>query len=189
MKSDRQRAPIELSEFCLSESASGGGVSHEGERVTDLVDAEQGGRAASSAAPAAIAAPRRLYWWREVLYVLAFYGVYSYIRNQFGSASVSDEVAFRNARAHHPHRGMPAHLPRRGHPERRARLALVPGLLERVLRQLPLRGHDRRAHLDVPVVPEALSPVAQHAGVHDRLRAHRLRDVPAHAAPPAARSS
>ena len=107
-----------LSEFCLSEGDPGGGVDHEGEQVTDVIDADEGGQLASSAASAAVAAPRRLYWWREVLYVLAFYGVYSYIRNQFGSASVSDEVAFRNARRHHPHRGVPAHLPRAGHPER-----------------------------------------------------------------------
>ena len=40
----------------------------------------------------------RLRWWREVLYVLAFYGVYSFIRNQFGSASVSPERAFDNAK-------------------------------------------------------------------------------------------
>ena len=73
-------------------------MDHEGEQVTDVIDADEGGQLASSAASAAVAGPRRLYWWREVLYVLAFYGVYSYIRNQFGSASVSDEVAFRNAR-------------------------------------------------------------------------------------------
>ena len=35
----------------------------------------------------------RLRWWREVLYVLAFYGVYSFIRNQFGSAAVSETTA------------------------------------------------------------------------------------------------
>ena len=36
-------------------------------------------------------------WWREILYVLAFYAVYSFIRNQFGSAAVSPHQAFRNA--------------------------------------------------------------------------------------------
>jgi len=40
---------------------------------------------------------RPLRWWREVLYVLAFYMVYSVIRNQFGSASVGPEQAFHNA--------------------------------------------------------------------------------------------
>jgi hypothetical protein len=34
--------------------------------------------------------PRQLRWWKEAVYVLAFYGVYSLIRNQFGSAAVSD---------------------------------------------------------------------------------------------------
>lgn len=48
------------------------------------------------------AAERRrlgLRWWREVLYVLAFYVVYSAIRNRFGSAAVSPETAFEHARA------------------------------------------------------------------------------------------
>ncbi|CAN5546984.1 phosphatase PAP2 family protein [soil metagenome] len=35
---------------------------------------------------AVTAAGRRLRWWREVAYVLGFYLVYSWIRNQFGSA-------------------------------------------------------------------------------------------------------
>jgi hypothetical protein len=39
-----------------------------------------------------------LRWWREVLYVLAFYGIYSFVRNQFGSAAVSSDTAFDNAR-------------------------------------------------------------------------------------------
>ena len=55
-------------------------LSDEGEPVTQVVDEER-------ASEPVVVAPRRLYWWREVLYVLAFYGVYSYIRNQFGSAS------------------------------------------------------------------------------------------------------
>ena len=40
----------------------------------------------------------KLRWWREVLYVLAFYLVYSVIRNQFGSAAVPQSEAFRHAR-------------------------------------------------------------------------------------------
>ena len=36
---------------------------------------------------------KRLYWWREAIYVLLFYGVYSAIRNLFGSAAVSAETA------------------------------------------------------------------------------------------------
>ena len=38
-----------------------------------------------------------LRWWREVLYVLVFYGVYSAVRNTQGSAAVSAEHAFNNA--------------------------------------------------------------------------------------------
>lgn len=42
----------------------------------------------------------RLRWWRELVYVLAFYAVYSWIRNQFGSSgsfSASSASALRNA--------------------------------------------------------------------------------------------
>lgn len=42
---------------------------------------------------------RPLRWWREVAFVVTFYGIYSVVRNQFGSASVSVAEAFRNARA------------------------------------------------------------------------------------------
>ena len=44
------------------------------------------------------AATKHLRWWKEAIYVLAFYGVYSWIRNQFGSESVSYEHAFDNAK-------------------------------------------------------------------------------------------
>jgi hypothetical protein len=40
---------------------------------------------------------RGLRWWKEVLYVLAFYAVYSAIRNTQGSASVSAHHALDNA--------------------------------------------------------------------------------------------
>lgn len=60
---------------------------------------------AASGADAAVAADARalrerlgLHWWREMLYVLAFYFVYSFIRNRFGSAAVGIEHAFHNAR-------------------------------------------------------------------------------------------
>jgi hypothetical protein len=42
--------------------------------------------------------PSRLRWWKEVLYIAAFYGVYSFIRNTQGSASVSAAKAFSHAR-------------------------------------------------------------------------------------------
>jgi len=44
------------------------------------------------------ARPRRLRWWREFLYILAFYVVYSMIRNTQGSASVSVAHALGHAR-------------------------------------------------------------------------------------------
>ena len=40
----------------------------------------------------------RLHWWREVIYVLVFYSVYSLVRNQFGSAAVSDARALSHAK-------------------------------------------------------------------------------------------
>jgi hypothetical protein len=40
----------------------------------------------------------RLRWWKEVLYIAAFYGVYSVVRNTQGSASVSEATAFAHAR-------------------------------------------------------------------------------------------
>jgi hypothetical protein len=43
------------------------------------------------------AAPR-LRWWRELLYILAFYSVYTFVRNTQGSAAVSAGKAFANAR-------------------------------------------------------------------------------------------
>src|SRR5690606_888525 len=39
----------------------------------------------------------RLRWWREVLYIAAFYAVYTWIRNQFGSASVDSSLAHDHA--------------------------------------------------------------------------------------------
>lgn len=40
----------------------------------------------------------RLAWWKEVLYVVAFYGVYTLVRNTQGSAAVSEERAYAHAR-------------------------------------------------------------------------------------------
>ena len=39
-----------------------------------------------------------LRWWREALYILAFYGIYTAVRNTQGSAVVSARHAFNNAR-------------------------------------------------------------------------------------------
>jgi hypothetical protein len=47
----------------------------------------------------ATASGRRLRWWREVVYVIAFYLVYSWVRNQFGSAGEdSTRIAYEHAR-------------------------------------------------------------------------------------------
>jgi hypothetical protein len=40
----------------------------------------------------------RLRWWRELLYILGFYTVYTLVRNTQGSAAVSAAKAFANAR-------------------------------------------------------------------------------------------
>ena len=53
-----------------------------------------------AAGPEADAGPARrtgLRWWKEVLYIAAFYGVYSFIRNTQGSAAVSEAKALANA--------------------------------------------------------------------------------------------
>ena len=42
-------------------------------------------------------AAARLRWWREVLFVASFYGIYTAVRNTFGSARVSPRDAFNNA--------------------------------------------------------------------------------------------
>ena len=44
-----------------------------------------------------VEAPPRLRWWREVLYVLAFYVIYTVVRNQFGSISSGPKRAFQHA--------------------------------------------------------------------------------------------
>ena len=52
--------------------------------------------------PTRDAPPHRLRWWREVLLILAFYVLYSFVRNLFGSQGTGDDidasVAFEHAR-------------------------------------------------------------------------------------------
>lgn len=38
-----------------------------------------------------------LRWWREVAYIAIFYVIYTFVRNQFGSAQVSPQVAYHHA--------------------------------------------------------------------------------------------
>src|SRR6202011_2763265 len=47
--------------------------------------------------PPSLPARGRLKWWREVIYIAVFYGVYTAIRDTQGSASVSKAHAFHNA--------------------------------------------------------------------------------------------
>jgi len=50
----------------------------------------------------AVAARRRLglRWWKELLYVAAFYGIYSIVRNTFGSAGSTSQLASETAYGH-----------------------------------------------------------------------------------------
>jgi hypothetical protein len=66
--------------------------------VTTPTDAEvaTSTRSAAEAAGHEVATSR-LRWWREVLYIGAFYALYTWIRNQFGSASVDSFVAYDHA--------------------------------------------------------------------------------------------
>lgn len=50
--------------------------------------------AAPTESPAAI---RRPVWWLEIAMILSFYVIYTFIRNQFGSAAVDPQTAFDNA--------------------------------------------------------------------------------------------
>ena len=52
---------------------------------------------AAEAATAPAPPPKKLRWWREVVYILVFYSVYTLIRNQ-GVATDNSAVAFRHAR-------------------------------------------------------------------------------------------
>jgi hypothetical protein len=47
--------------------------------------------------PAPTSSRPRLRWWFEIALVLVFYGIYTAVRNQFGSASVSPQRALHNA--------------------------------------------------------------------------------------------
>ncbi len=66
-------------------------------RTAEPKDVTSAGARATSGARTALG--RQLRWWREVLYVLGFYLVYSWIRNQFGSAGPgAARIAFDHAR-------------------------------------------------------------------------------------------
>jgi hypothetical protein len=60
-----------------------------------VTTAAVGGRCAAGAR---LGRPVTLRWWKEAIYIAAFYGVYSVVRNLFGSAAVGRDVAFDHAR-------------------------------------------------------------------------------------------
>ena len=62
-----------------------------GERI-EPIDHELALAAAATATHA-----NRLRWWREVFYIATFYVIYTFIRNQFGSARVDSLQAYHNA--------------------------------------------------------------------------------------------
>jgi PAP2 superfamily len=68
--------------------------------VTDAVNSspQESSEAVAETEPPRGADYYGLRWWREILYIVAFYLVYSWIRNQFGSEAVSIDHAFHNAR-------------------------------------------------------------------------------------------
>ena len=108
---------------------------------------------ASAAAP-----PRpRLRWWREVVYTVVIYLVYSTVRNQFGSAGGPSGQANRIAYEHaldiiaHPGRRSASTSSRRSS-EWYLDLPAdgLDRVLERLLRHRPLHRHRRRPHLALP---------------------------------------
>jgi len=66
---------------------------HTSERSLSGPDATRTGSSAAGSSPAP-----ELRWWKEALYTLGFYVVYSVVRNTQGSGSVSKARAFHNAR-------------------------------------------------------------------------------------------
>ncbi len=56
------------------------------------------GAVTAEAAPVERAEPAvTIRWWREIAYILGFYGLYTLVRNEFGSAAVGTEHAYHNA--------------------------------------------------------------------------------------------
>ena len=131
----------------------------------------------------------RVYWWKEALLMVAFYLLYSWIRNRFGSNALDEGGvpvhAFDNAirvirfeqflGLFHEQAIQQLFLPYRGvHP-----------VLEHVLRHGPLRRHAGRLRPAVLEAAGRVPRVAQQPRDHDRPGDRRLRAVPADAAPAA----
>ena len=121
----------------------------------------------------------RLYWWGELLAVLIFYGVYSFVRNLHHGNEARGLPARQG-----PHRRAEGarHQPRAGDPGVGTRLARVHHRAQLLLRLAALHRDRRRHDLPVPALDRRLPPLAQHARHRHRPRAHRLRLLPAAAA-------
>ena len=91
-----------------------------------------------------------LRWWVEILVIAVFYGIYSLIRNQFGSDTVAQSAeiltgaakdAYENAKDVIAVERFFRSIPRAPHSRYILGLDLVHQLLECVLRFLPFRYH------------------------------------------------
>ena len=131
------------------------------------------------------ARPPQLRWWKELGYIVAFYLVYSFIRNQFGSEAVSADTAFANARKMIDlERALASYYEetvQQGFLDDRWFIQfwnLFYGTFHFVV---TAAAH----HLPLPPGAVALRALAHHAGRHHRPGPDRLRHLPPHAAPPA----
>lgn len=55
------------------------------------------GTVVADTTPADEQPPVEIHWWREIAVIVAFYGIYTLVRNQFGSATVGASHAYDNA--------------------------------------------------------------------------------------------
>ena len=124
-----------------------------------------------------------LRWWKELLFVGCFYGVYTIIRDQFGSAAVGTVHALHNAeRVIRLERWLGLfHEQQIQHWFLRVAVRSS-ALLNLYYGSAALRRADRRAGRAVPALARGLPAVAQHAGRHHRPGADRVQPLPAHAA-------
>ena len=117
---------------------------------------------------------RRLRWWREIIYIAAFYLLYSAVRNTFGSAGGVGREAVATAFGHA--KDIIAIQDAIGlwfEPELQKWYLDLPGDglhpgLEHLLRHRALHRDDRRAGAPLPPPTRPVPGVAQHAGRDDR---------------------
>ena len=134
----------------------------------------------------------RVYWWKEAIIVAAFYMVYSWTRNQFGSNKIAadgiPDQAFTNAVRVIRWETRAQPVPRTDGAELVPAVQVVHPVLEHVLRHDALHRHARRVHPAVRQAPRRVPAVAQHARGDDRAGDHRLRVLPVDATAPARRA-